>query len=422
MRVLVYGIGVTGEAVARALVAHGHSTLLADDEPGALDVHVRPRDSELDALLDSADALAPSPGVPEHHPAIVGAVAHGMPVLSELDLATEWEAERIAHGGAPRQVLAITGTDGKTTVTTMVTEMLEASGGKALAVGNTEVPFVAALDEDVDTFVVEASSFRLRFAERFSPTVATWLNLAPDHLDWHSSLEAYAAAKARIYEHQAADAVALGNAEDEVVLARLRDARARQITFGAERGGYRVENGQLVTPAEGPLLPVGELTRRLPHDIANALAATATALEGGATLDGVREVLRTFRGLPHRVAFVAEADGIRWYDDSKATAPHATAAAISGFDRVVLIAGGRNKGLDLTALADQSARVRAVVAIGESAGDVAAAFSGRAPVTEAGSMSEAVSAARRLARARRRGAAVTGLRVVRLVSQLRRTW
>jgi UDP-N-acetylmuramoylalanine--D-glutamate ligase len=195
MRVLVYGIGVTGEAVARALVAHGHSTLLADDEPGALDVHVRPRDSELDALLESVDALAPSPGVPEHHPAIVGAVAHGLPVLSELDLATDWEAERIAHGGAPRQVLAITGTDGKTTVTTMVTEMLEASGGKALAVGNTEVPFVAALEEDVDTFVVEASSFRLRFAERFSPTVATWLNLAPDHLDWHPSLEAYAAAR-----------------------------------------------------------------------------------------------------------------------------------------------------------------------------------------------------------------------------------
>jgi UDP-N-acetylmuramoylalanine--D-glutamate ligase len=397
MRVLVYGIGVTGEAVARALVAHGHSTLLADDEPGAPDVHVRPRDSELDALLGSADALVPSPGVPEHHPAIVGAVARGLPIVSELDLATDWEAERMARGGAPRQVLAITGTDGKTTVTTMVTAMLEASGGKALAVGNTEVPFVAALDEDVETFVVEASSFRLRFAERFSPRVATWLNLAPDHLDWHSSLEAYAAAKARIYEHQAADAVAVGNAGDEIVLAHLRRAPGRRVTFGADRGEYHVRDGEIMTPGDGPILPVSELTRQLPHDVANALAATATALEGGATRDGVREVLRTFRGLPHRVAFVAEADGIRWFDDSKATAPHATTAAISGFERVVLIAGGRNKGLDLTALADQAARVRAVVAIGESAADVAAAFSGRAPVTEAGSMSEAVSAARRLA-------------------------
>jgi UDP-N-acetylmuramoylalanine--D-glutamate ligase len=279
----------------------------------------------------------------------------------------------------------------------MVTDMMKASGRTALAVGNTDLPFVAALDDDVETFVVEASSFRLRFAERFSPRVATWLNLAPDHLDWHPSIEAYAAAKARIYEHQTADAVAGGNAEDEVVAARLRGARARPVTFGAERGGYRVENGQLMTPTEGPLLSVSELARQLPHDVANALAASATALEGGATLDGVRDALRAFRGLPHRVAFVAEADGIRWYDDSKATAPHATVAAISGFERVVLIAGGRNKGLDLTALAEQAARVRAVVAIGESAGDVAAAFSGRAPVTEAGSMTEAVSTARRLA-------------------------
>jgi UDP-N-acetylmuramoylalanine--D-glutamate ligase len=397
MRALVYGLGVTGAAVADALVAHGHTTVLADDAPAVDGVHVRPRGADLDALLESVDALVPSPGVPEHHPAIVGALAHGLPIVSELDLATDWEAERLAGGAPSRPVLAITGTDGKTTVTTMVTDMMKASGRTALAVGNTDLPFVAALDDDVETFVVEASSFRLRFAERFSPRVATWLNLAPDHLDWHPSIEAYAAAKARIYEHQTADAVAVGNAEDEVVAAHLRGARARPVTFGAERGGYRVENGQLMTPTEGPLLSVSELARQLPHDVANALAASATALEGGATLDGVRDALRAFRGLPHRVAFVAEADGIRWYDDSKATAPHATVAAISGFERVVLIAGGRNKGLDLTALAEQAARVRAVVAIGESAGDVAAAFSGRAPVTEAGSMTEAVSTARRLA-------------------------
>ena len=137
----------------------------------------------------------------------------------------------------------------------------------------------------------------------------------------------------------------------------------------------------------------------MPHDIANALAAAATALEGGGSIDPVRSVLRTFEGLPHRVSFVAEADGIRWYDDSKATAPHATAAAVAGFDHVVLIAGGRNKGLDLSALADSADRVRAVVAIGESAGDVAAAFASRVPVIEARSMDEAVAAARRAARA-----------------------
>ena len=317
-------------------------------------------------------------------------------------------------------VLAITGTDGKTTVTTMVTAMLEASGVKALAVGNTEVPFVAALDEDVETFVVEASSFRLRFAEQFSPRVATWLNLAPDHLDWHPSVDAYAAAKARIYEHQAPDAVAVGNAEDEIVLAHLGRAPGRRATFGSDRGDYHVRDGVLMAP-DGAILPVSELTRQLPHDVANALAATATALEGGATLDGVREVLRTFRGLPHRVAFVAEADGIRWYDDSKATAPHATAAAISGFDRVVLIAGGRNKGLDLTALADQAARGprrgRDRGVGGRRRRRVLRPCTGhRGRVDERGS--DRGTAARP---ARRRRPAVARLCFVRLVPQLRRT-
>ena len=130
---------------------------------------------------------SPARGCRSTIPRSRAALARGLPVVSELDLATDWETERVASGARPRPVLAITGTDGKTTVTTMVTEMMEASGRKALAVGNTDVPFVAALDEDVETFVVEASSFRLRFAERFSPRVATWLNVAPDHLDWHPS-------------------------------------------------------------------------------------------------------------------------------------------------------------------------------------------------------------------------------------------
>jgi UDP-N-acetylmuramoylalanine--D-glutamate ligase len=392
MRALVYGMGVTGEAVARALVAHGVDVERADDQIEGDDLHLRPRDAALAALLDAVDMLVPSPGVPEHHPAIAEALRRDLPVVSELDLATDWDDRR-------RPVLAITGTQGKNTVTTMVTEMLNATGRKALAVGNTEVPFVAALDDDVEIFVVEASSFRLRFAERFAPQIATWLNLAPDHLDWHGTVDAYASAKARIWEHQAAKAVAIGNADDEIVMAALAPASARHLTFGASTGDYRVRGAQLVTAAGEPLVAVDELPRSLPHDVANGLAAAATTLEGGGAIDAVRSVLTTFKGLPHRVAFVAEADGIRWYDDSKATAPHATAAAVAGFEHVVLIAGGRNKGLDLSALADTADRVRAVVAIGESARDVAAAFASRVPVTEAGSMDEAVAAARRAAKA-----------------------
>ncbi|HMK12798.1 MAG TPA: UDP-N-acetylmuramoyl-L-alanine--D-glutamate ligase [Acidimicrobiales bacterium] len=383
MRALVYGMGVTGHAVADALAAHDVEVVRADDDPARGDGTV--------VSLDTIDFLVPSPGVPEHHPVIAEALHRGIPVVSELDLAMYWDVGQ-------RPVVAITGTDGKTTVTTMVTEMLLASGRTALAVGNTEVPFVAALDEPVEVFVVEASSFRLRFADRFRPHVATWLNLAPDHLDWHGSVEGYAAAKARVFEHQTAADVAVGNADDPVVMAALEHAPARHVTFGT-RGDHRVRDGELVTPSGEAVVAVGDLPRALPHDIANSLAATATALEAGASIDGVRGVLTTFTGLPHRVSFVAEADGIRWYDDSKATAPHATAAAVAGFDHVVLIAGGRNKGLDLGALADNADRLRAVVAIGESARDVAAAFASRVPVTEAGSMDEAVAAARRAARA-----------------------
>ena len=382
MRALVYGMGVTGEAVADALERRGVAVLRADDDPARGGA----------GSLDDVGMLVPSPGVPEHHPVVIEAIRRGLPVVSELDLATDWDERR-------HPVVAITGTDGKTTVTTMVTEMLIASGRKAMAVGNTDVPFVAALDADVDVFVVEASSFRLRWAERFAPKVATWLNLAPDHLDWHGSVGAYADAKARIFEHQSAGDVAIGNADDPAVMKALSTAPARHVTFGAADGDYRVREGELLTPRGELVVGVADLPRSLPHDVANALAAAATSLEAGATLDGVRAVLSSFRGLPHRVAFVIEADGIRWYDDSKATAPHATAAAVAGFEHVVLIAGGRNKGLDLSALADTADHVRAVVAIGESAPDVIAAFRQRVPVTEAASLDEAVAAARRAARA-----------------------
>jgi UDP-N-acetylmuramoylalanine--D-glutamate ligase len=146
------------------------------------------------------------------------------------------------------------------------------------------------------------------------------------------------------------------------------------------------------------LVPVAELRRSLPHDVANALAASAAALGAGATLDGVRTALRSFAGLPHRLSLVADAGGVRWYDDSKATNPHAALAALRGFDSVVLVAGGRNKGLDLGLLARGAERVRAVVALGESGPEVAAAFAGLRPVTRVGTMDEAVMAAAAAAR------------------------
>ena len=404
----------SGLPVRRSLgrsAAHGHDVVAADDAAGpavraaaadlGLDLVEAPAADELAALVAGADAVLPAPGLPARHPLFAAARAAGVPVLSEFDLASWWD---------DRPLLAVTGTDGKSTVTTLVRDMLLASGLAAVAVGNTPVPLVAAIDDPAtDVFVVEASSFRLEHSQRFAPAVGTWLNFAPDHLDSHPDLASYEAAKARIWRDQSADQIAVGNADDPVVARHLAEARARHVTFGlAAEADFRLvggatPGGRLTGPGEGQadaveIARVEELGRALPHDIANGLAAAATALAGGASVEGVRRGLLDFRGLPHRVALVGEAGGVRFYDDSKATTPHAAATAVAGFESVVLIAGGRNKGLDLRVLADSAGPIRAVVAIGEAAREVAAAFDGVRPVTRAGSMDEAVRAAVDLAR------------------------
>jgi UDP-N-acetylmuramoylalanine--D-glutamate ligase len=411
MKALVVGLGVTGVAGARALVAHGHEVVVADDAAGpaartaaddlGLDLVEAPPPDELAVLVAGVDAVLPAPGLPARHPLFAAARAAGVPVLSEFDLASWWD---------DRPLLAITGTDGKSTVTTLVRDMLLASGLAAVAVGNTPVPLVAAIDDPAtDVFVVEASSFRLEHSQRFAPAVGTWLNFAPDHLDSHPDLASYEAAKAGIWRDQSADQVAVGNADDPVVARHLAAAPARHVTFGlAAEADFRLvegaaPGGRLTGPGAGhgevvEIARVEELARALPHDIANGLAAAATALAGGASVEGVRRGLLDFRGLPHRVALVGEAGGVRFYDDSKATTPHAAATAVAGFESVVLIAGGRNKGLDLRTLAESAGPIRAVVAIGEAAPDVAAAFEGVRPVTRAGSMREAVRTAVDLAR------------------------
>ncbi|QGG95548.1 UDP-N-acetylmuramoyl-L-alanine--D-glutamate ligase [Actinomarinicola tropica] len=396
---LVVGLGITGRAVAAALRHRGEDVVAIEDRPtdavrdAADELGVTlvpaPDPSDVRDLVARADRLLPSPGVPDRHPAMVVARSLGTPIRSELDLAGEWD---------DRPRIAVTGTNGKTTVTTLVTDMLTASGRRAVAAGNTDVPLVEAIDDpSIDVFVVEASSFRIAHSHRFAPAVATWLNFAPDHLDVHASLEAYEAAKAQLLRDQSADDVAVLNADDPVVMAHA--GPARRVTFSPTQGDYRVVDGWLVADDGERIVAVDELPRRQPHDIANALAAAATARAAGASTAAVADVLRAFTGLPHRVAPVGELDGVRYVDDSKATVPQAAVAAISGFDAVVLIAGGKGKGLDPSPLASLPERLRAVVAIGESAPALEALFRGAGvAVTTASSMAEAVAAARAAAR------------------------
>jgi UDP-N-acetylmuramoylalanine--D-glutamate ligase len=400
-RPLVAGFGVTGRAVARSLLDRGFHPVVVDDRPSddalalarrwELELVPSPGADELAAAVAGATVVLPSPGLPDHHPVFAAARRAGVPLRSEFDLAAAWD---------DRPLIAITGTNGKTTVTTLVTGALERSGTRAAAVGNTDVPLVAALDDPAtEVFVVEASSFRLGHTAHFAPVVATWLNLAPDHLDAHSSLEAYVAAKASIWRDLGPGAVAIANAEDPVVLAHVPDLDGVEVvTFGLAVGDWRIDGGNLAGPG-GPLVAVSDLRRRQPHDLANGLAVAATALAAGARRDAVAATLADFEGLEHRVQLVAESGGVRWYDDSKATVPHATMAALGGFDSVVLIAGGRNKGLDLSELAGAAPPIRHVVAIGDAAPELVDAFSGVVPVETARDMSEAVDRAGGAARA-----------------------
>lgn len=397
--VLLAGFGVANRAVARALGSRGHTAVAVDDRPSpaaaaeaaemSVDLTAASDDGRLRRLLAGADLMVPTPGLPDGHRALAAAADLGVPVASELDLARAWDA---------RPTVAVTGTNGKTTVVDLVTAALEASGIRAAAAGNTGPPLVAAIDRaDVEVFVVEASSFRLTHSRGFSPRVGCWLNFAPDHLDVHRDLRSYAEAKARVWSGLPPDGVAVAAADDPAVMGRLRPDRAA-VTFSASGAAdWRCTDGRLCGP-DGPLMKVADLGRALPHDIANALAAAAVAEAAGASPEAVARALSDFEPTGHRIDPVAEIDGVVFYDDSSATTPHAALAAVAALGDPVLIAGGRNKGLDLAPLLEAAGRVRAVVSIGETADEIAEMFSGRAPAEAAADMDDAVARAAALAR------------------------
>lgn len=404
-RVLVYGVAVAGLATVRALLRRNIECIAVDDSVNddkrralaelGVDLVESPSESVLAGLVAESAMVAPAPGVPESHPVIDMARRTDRRVVTELDLAYEWESTR---PGGPRPIVAVTGTDGKTSTTLLTAAMLTAGGRATVACGNTDVPMVEALDLDVDCFVVEATSFRLAFCDSFRSEASAWLNLAEDHLDWHESMKTYESAKARIWSHVRENDAAIGWVDDPVVMRHLARARCRRVTFGLRSADYHVADDMLVGPS-GDIAPVDGLSRSLPHDLTNALCAAALVLESGLVDQrAVALALPDFRAPSHRIEFVGEADGIRWFDDSKATTPHAVLTALRGFDDVVLIAGGRNKGLDLGELAAEASRLRAVVAIGDAAPEIVRVFDGIRPVVTANDMGEAVSAARSMAR------------------------
>jgi UDP-N-acetylmuramoylalanine--D-glutamate ligase len=407
--ILVHGLAVAGAATARALQARGEDVVASDDAVDArkaaladelgIELVTAPDAVRLAALVAASELVVPAPGVPETHPVFAVAAAAGRPVVSELELAYRWEQER---PGGPRPMLAVTGTDGKTTTTLLTVAILEAAGVRAVDAGNTDTPLVTAIDLDVDAFVVECTSFRLAWTQQFRGDAAAWLNLAPDHLNWHTGMASYEAAKARIFTQQRATDTAIGFADDPVVMRHLARAPGRRRTFATSGADYHVAGSGMdavLTGPSGPLAEISTMRRALPHDLTNGLAAAALTIESGlADADAVAAALTAFVGPPHRIELVGDADGVRWFNDSKATTPHAASVAIKAFDHVVLIAGGLNKGLDLRPMAAAPDRIRAVVAIGQAAGLIADAFAGTAPIVAADSMADAVARAADLAR------------------------
>lgn len=398
--VAVLGLGVASKAVVRALRARNIDVTAIEDRPTAetrtfaQDVGATlvesPDASRLAAVLDGAAAFIPSPGVPESHPAFGIVNDQNIRTLSEFDLARFWD---------DRPIAAITGTDGKTSVTLLTVAMLNASGVSSTAVGNTDVPLIEAIDDpSFDVFVVEASSFRLGHSEHFSPAAAAWLNFSPDHLDVHASLERYELAKAAIWSNLPDDGLAVSAAGDPVVAQHIpSDRRSIAVAIDAGDGiNAFVNDGELML--EGTSLgPVDQMPRSFDHDITNSLVAAALARHLGATVDGIRNAISTYELPPHRIQHVATINDISYVNDSKATVPHAVLTAVRSFPSVVLIAGGRNKDLDLSELADISDRARAVVAMGDAADEVAAAFTDGTPVHRASDMDDALRRATELA-------------------------
>ena len=389
MRALLIGAAVSGRAALRLLEGDGYEVVVYDADPAAVaDLAAgRPvRGGEWDrALLAGVDLVVTSPGVPPHAPPIADALATGVPLWGELELASR-------HLSVP--LLAVTATNGKTTITQMATAMLAASGRRVAAVGNIGVPLSEAVGGGWEALVVEASSFQLRFVESFHPQAAVLLNVAPDHLDWHGTFDAYLAAKARIHRNQG---------EQDLLVFDEDDPGARRAVGSARSRRWPVSGTRRPPAGSGPedgFLRLGEVTVDLsgvpsadPIFLMDAAAAGTAALALGATAQGIGEALRGFRPPSHRRQPVGTWGGVAWVDDSKATNPHAAVAAIRAYSSVVLIAGGRNKGLDVAAIATEPG-LRHVIGIGEAGPEIVAAARSGSMVAD---LEEAVAMADRLA-------------------------
>jgi UDP-N-acetylmuramoylalanine--D-glutamate ligase len=373
---LVVGLARSGVGAMRMLAPHG-DVIGVDSravEVAGFEVHTG---DGLD-LLDRVKTVVKSPGVPQGAPVIQAARSRAIEVTGELELAWRLMPDT--------RFVAVTGTNGKTTTTHLLGEML----GAATA-GNVGTALSSMVEEPPRLVVCEASSFQLEDTQQFAPEVAVLINLGEDHLDRHGTVEAYRAAKMRIFANQAGQDIAVVPLGLEV---------ERRVTFGGPGADLEHVEGELRWRGE-PLLPAGEVRLRGAHNLENAMAAAAAALAGGAPAGSVRDALRTFAGVPHRLEEVGERDGVLYVNDSKATNVDAAVVGIEAFEphTVHAILGGSLKGGGFTGLrAALSRRARAAYLIGEAAGRLEGDLEGTVPLTRSGDLATAVAQARAAAR------------------------
>ncbi|ORA81112.1 UDP-N-acetylmuramoyl-L-alanine--D-glutamate ligase [Mycobacterium malmoense] len=384
--VLVAGGGVTGRAVLAALARFGAAATLCDDDPATLrgyaESGVATVTTATAARQISRYALViTSPGFSPATPLLAAASAAAVPIWGDVELA--WRLDAAGHYGPPRRWLVVTGTNGKTTTTSMLHAMLTAAGQRSLLCGNIGSPVLDALNEPADLLAVELSSFQLHWAPSLRPEAGVVLNIAEDHLDWHATFAEYVAAKARVLGGRVAVA-----GLDDARAAALLDTAAAPVRVGFRlgepaAGELGVRDGQLVDRAfadDLALLPVESIPVPGPVGVLDALAAAALARSVGVPADAIATAIASFRVGRHRAEVVAVAEGITYVDDSKATNPHAAEASVLAYPRVVWVAGGLLKGASVDAeVARIASRLVGAVLIGRDRQEVAEALSRHAP-------------------------------------------
>jgi UDP-N-acetylmuramoylalanine--D-glutamate ligase len=394
MRSLVVGAGKSGVAAANFLARRGEDVCLTDSNaspalPYELDERVeRSFGRQEEILLDSIGTIVLSPGVPATIPLLQVAVSKSIPVISEIELAF-----RHLQG----TVIAVTGSNGKSTTTALIGEILRVAGRQPIVAGNIGEPLTAALDlEKPRTYVLELSSFQLEMIDTFRANIALLLNITPDHMDRYPSFDAYAAAKYRIFLNQQTSDVAIVNAAERRSRARHSTARVWRFSSSqkSDEGAY-LEGDDLVVRLDGQerRIPRSLLKLQGTANVENALAAWLAARAAGVDDMSVQIAFGTFAGLPHRMVTVRDRDGVRWINDSKGTNVDATLKSLESFppSSVWLILGGKDKAGEFERMRDLvTEKTRGVITIGKAADRISQALEGSATIIPAGDMEHAV--------------------------------